>query len=163
MREYNYSFLSRTHWLDDVSILASTHKPEDIRGCEGARIQASTHKPEDMRMQGYRQGISTWRYEDVRMRGYKQVHRNLRIWRCEDARIKTSQIYQTCRLLLDFTPVYIPNDSVYISRHVYISNGIYLIIFWCTIHQTLPKYSQELFYKKSLLELKVVYSGSFKF
>ena len=104
-REYNYSFVSRTHWTEGVSILASTHKPEDTRmwecentnkltfmklriwRCEGARIQASTHEPEDMRMQGYRQGISTWRYEDVRMRGYKQVHRNLRIWRCEDARI----------------------------------------------------------------------------
>ena len=25
-------------------------------------------------------------------------------------------------------------------RYVYVSNGIYLIIFWCRIHQTLPKF-----------------------
>ena len=42
------------------------------------------------------------------------------------------------QLLLDFSPVYIPNDYLSISRYVYISNGIYLIIFWCTIRQTSP-------------------------
>ena len=72
------------------------------------------------------------------MRGYKQVHTNIRIPGCEDARIWTSQIYQTWRLLLDFSPVYITNEYVYYSRYVCISNGMYLIIFWCTIHQTLP-------------------------
>ena len=72
------------------------------------------------------------------MRRYKQVHTNIRISGCEDARIWTSQIVQTWRLLLDFSPVYIPNEYVYISRYVHISNGIYLIIFWCTIHQKWP-------------------------
>ena len=31
----------------------------------------------------------------------------------------------------------IPNECVYISKYVYISNSIYLIIFWSTMHQTL--------------------------
>ena len=31
MREYNYSFVLRTHWPEDVSILASIHKREDTR------------------------------------------------------------------------------------------------------------------------------------
>ena len=100
--------------------------------------------------------IWTWRYKDVRMKGYKQVHTNIKIWGCVDAkiqksaleprdmrmwgaRISTSQICQTCRLLLDFTPVSIPNDYVYTSRYMAYVLGIYLIIFWCTIHQTLPK------------------------
>ena len=88
-REYNYSFVSRTHWTEGVSILASTHKPEDTRmwecentnkltfmklriwRCEDARIQASTHEPEDMRMQGC-----------------KQEHTSLKIQGCKDAGIQ---------------------------------------------------------------------------
>ena len=38
------------------------------------------------------------------------------------------QIYLICGLLLDFIPVYIPNYYVFISRYVYISNGVYVII-----------------------------------
>ena len=99
------------------------------------RIQASTQEPKDMRMQGCKHGhmnLKIKRCKGMRIQAstYKQGY--------ENARIKTSQIYKTCRLLLDFTPVYIPNDYVYISRYVYISNGIYQIIFWCTIHHTLP-------------------------
>ena len=52
MREYNYPFVSWTHWPEDVSILASAHKPEDRR-CEDARIPTNTHEPEDMWMWGY--------------------------------------------------------------------------------------------------------------
>ena len=51
MREYNYSFVSRIHWPEDVSILASTDKPEDTRmwGCEDTNKVVWT---EDMKMWG---------------------------------------------------------------------------------------------------------------
>ena len=73
MREYSCSFVLRTHWPKDVSILASTNKPEDTRmwGCE------YTNKH-----------TWTWGYEDVRIQGYKQAHMKLRIWGCKDASIQ---------------------------------------------------------------------------
>ena len=68
MREYTYLLVSRIHWPEDVSTLASTHKSEDPRmwgyqqahinlgiwGCEDASIQESTHEHDDMRMRGYK-------------------------------------------------------------------------------------------------------------
>ena len=92
MREYNYSFVPRTLWPEDVSILASTHKPEDTRmwGCEDKNKHIWT---EDMRMWVCKYTSKhtwTWEYEDVRTQGYKQAHMNLRIWGCEDARIQAS-------------------------------------------------------------------------
>ena len=68
MREYKHSLVLRTHWPEDVSILASAHKLKDtrMRGCEDTK--------------------RTWtgRYENVRMQGYKQPHMNMRIWGCKD-------------------------------------------------------------------------------
>ena len=86
MREYNYSFVSRTLWPEDVRILASTHKPEDTRmwGCEDKNKRIWT---EDMSMwvcKYTNKHTGTWEYEDVRMQGYKQTHMNLRIWGCKD-------------------------------------------------------------------------------
>ena len=102
IREYNYSFISRTHWPEDMSILASTHKPEDTRvlECEDTNKCAWTWGYEDVRMQVYKQAYMnlriwgckdtsnytwTWGYEDARMRGYKHAHTNLRLWGCRDA------------------------------------------------------------------------------
>ena len=87
MREYNYSFISSTNWPEDVSILASTHKPKDTRmwGCQDTNKRIWT---EDMRVWGCKYTTKhtwTWRYEDVRMQGYKQAHTNLRIWGCRNA------------------------------------------------------------------------------
>ena len=72
IRVYIYLFVSRINWPEDVSILASTHKPEDtwMWGCK----DTSNH-------------TWTWGYEDVRMQEYKQAHMSLRIWGCKDARI----------------------------------------------------------------------------
>ena len=58
------------------------------------------------------------------------------MWECKDM---NKPNISTCRLFLDFTPAYVPNNYACISRYVYISHGIYLAIFWCKIHQTLPK------------------------
>ena len=79
MRGYNYSFASRTHWPEDVSILANINEPEDTRiwGCE------DTNKH-----------TWTWGYKDLRMRRYQQAHMSLRIWGCEDKRIQAS-IYES--------------------------------------------------------------------
>ena len=87
MREYNYSFVSRTPWPEDVSILASTDKPEDTRmwGCKDTNKRTWTRGYEDVRMQVYKQTLWTWGYEDVRMQRYKQAHTNLRIWEYMDA------------------------------------------------------------------------------
>ena len=55
----------------------------------------------------------------------------MKMWECEDInKLNISNMQVTSRIL-----VCIPHDCVYISRYVYISNGIYLIIFWCTIQK----------------------------
>ena len=109
MQEYNYSFVLRTDWQEDVSILASTLKPEETRmwgcedtnkriwtedmrmwGCKYTSKHTWTWRYEDVWMRGYQQAHMNWRYEDVKMQGYKQAHMNLKIWGCEDARIQAS-------------------------------------------------------------------------
>ena len=92
MQEYNYSFLSRTHRPEDVSILASIHKLEDTR-MWGSKDTNKRNEPKGMRMWGCKYTSKhtwTWGYEDVRMRGYKLTHMNFRISGCEDARIEAN-------------------------------------------------------------------------
>ena len=72
MREYNYSFVSRTHWLKDVD----TSKHTKTWGCE------DTNKH-----------TWTWGYEDIRMQRYNKARMNLGIWRCKDASIQAN----TCK------------------------------------------------------------------
>ena len=94
MRGYNYSFASRTHWPEDVSILANINEPEDTRiwGCEDTNKHTWTWGYEDVRIKGYKQAYMNLRgYEDARMRGYRQVRTNMRIWGCEGARIQISR------------------------------------------------------------------------
>ena len=48
------------------------------------------YEPEDTRMSGFEDTskyTQTKGYEDARIGGYKQVHMNLKIRECEDARI----------------------------------------------------------------------------
>ena len=92
MREYNYPFVLRTHWPEDVSILASTHEPEDTRmwGCEDTNKHRWTRGSEDVRMQGYKQAHMNLRIWDARLRVYKPTLMNLKIWGCEDARTRAS-------------------------------------------------------------------------
>ena len=92
MREYNYPFISSTYWPEDMSILASTHKPKDTRmwGCQDTNKLIWT---EYMRVWGCKYTSKhtwIWRYEDVKMQGYKQAHMNLRMWGCKDARIEAN-------------------------------------------------------------------------
>ena len=121
MREYNYSFVSRTHWPEDVSILGcedvriptSAHKL-GIWGCEDASIQASIHEPEDMRMWGYKNTriqASTHEPEDIRMHDCKQGYMKLKIWGCKDVRIPTRIWWQLKRLCAEPHPVSEPHIS----------------------------------------------------
>ena len=102
MREYKHSLVLRTHWPEDVSILASAHKLKDtrMRGCEDTK-RTWTGRYENVRMQGYKQphmnmricaGIqaSTQELDDSRMQGYKQGRMNPSIWGCKDVKMQAS-------------------------------------------------------------------------
>ena len=90
----------------------------------------------------------------MRMQRWKQEHMNLKIQTCKDPRIQASVHKHKDVRMRGYKPVkYIKHvgffqvspqsihtmtNYVCISRYVYVSNGIYLLIFWCTINQTLP-------------------------
>ena len=141
MRGYKLTLTNLAIWgCESGRIQASTHEPDDIRmhgckqghmnlriwGCNDARIQASAHEHKDMLMRRCKDTskcTGAWGYEDVRMWEYKQVKH-----------IKHVDYFWVTLMLLQFTL----HQSIY-SIRLHTSNGINLIIFWCTIHQALPK------------------------
>ena len=88
MREYNYSFVSRIHWPEDVSILASTDKPENTRmwGCEETN-KVKVIWTEDLKMWGCKhtsQHTWSWGYEDVRIQASTHEPEDMRMQGCEE-------------------------------------------------------------------------------
>ena len=137
----------RIRGCEDTRFQTSTHKPEDMRmqgcewgylnlriwGCKDARIQASTHEHKDIRMRGCKDTSKCTEPKDMRMWGYKQVKHIKHL-----GYVFVTTIY--------FTPVYT----------LFIFNSIYLIIFWCMIHQTLPDlYNQAVFLHDQKVKTKI--------
>ena len=118
------------------------------RECEDTRLQASTHEPEDMRMQGCKWGhinlriwgckyartqIGTHEHKDISA----QESKDMRIWGCGDInKSNISNMLVTSRLRVGYY------NLLHTSLHTLICLMVYryLIIFWCTIHQTLPHF-----------------------
>ena len=93
-----------------------------------------------------------WGCKDMRMQRWKQEHMNLKIQACKDPRIQASvhkhkdvrmRGYKAVKYIKHVGFFKVSPQSIHIMTmciylDVYVSNGIYLLIFWCTIHQTLP-------------------------
>ena len=109
-------------------------------------MRARAHEPEDMRMQGQKQA-STHNHKDIKMREYKDINKS-NISNIYITHIHYFQV--TFRLLqLQFTS----------HRPIYsICLMVYLIIFWCTIHQTSPYLHLSL---SSAAKFDCWYSGFF--
>ena len=127
-----------------------------IRGCKDTRLQASTHKPKDMRMWGCEDANKYLEYTNLKIWGCKDARIQARTHETKDMRMQGYKQLHRCKIHIS-----ISISTIYVSVYmIYISNDTMksTFIFWCTIHQTLPKKLSkkgEYFAKKNCQEINV--------